>query len=84
MIPFLRFLEEGFHICNVVISHPTSDVFHQTFLQPPKAFAVTALGNGFEFTEKLSLTLLVHSNSASAFLQSVKGVTEKLLARQCA
>ena len=84
MIPFLRSLEKCFHIRQVVISYPTTDVFRQTFLQPKKAFAVTALGNGLDFTEKLFLTLLVHSYSASTFFQSVETVAEKLLARQCA
>ena len=83
MIPFLRSLEKGFHICQIVISYPTTDVFRQTFLQPKKAFAVTALGDGFEFTEELFLTLFVHSDSASAFSQSVETVAKKLLARQC-
>ena len=80
MIPFLRSLEKRFHICQVVISYPTTDVLRQTFLQPKQAFTITALCNRFEFTEKLSLTLLVHSNSASTFLQSVETVAEKLLA----
>ena len=84
MIPFFRSLEKGFHICQVVISYPTTDVFRQTFLQPKEAFAVTALGNGFYFTEKLFLTLLVHSDSASTFFQSVETIAEKLLACQCA
>ena len=84
MIPFFSSLEKRFHICQVVISYPTSDVFRQTLLQPKEAFAVTALGDGFEFTKKLFLTLLVHSYSASAFSQSVETVAEKLLACQCA
>ena len=84
MIPFFCSLEKGFHICQVVISYPATDVLRQTFLQPKEAFAVTALGDGFYFTEKLFLTLLVHSYSASTFFQSVETVTEKLLARQCA
>lgn len=84
MIPLLCYFEKLFHICQVVISYPTSNVFRHTFLQPKEAFAVTALGNGFDFTEKLFLTLLVHSYSASAFFQSVETVAEKLLARQCA
>ena len=80
MIPFLRSLEKCFHICQIVISYPTTDVFRQTFLQPKKAFAVTALGDGFEFTEELFLTFLVHSYSASIFFQSVETIAEKLLA----
>ena len=84
MIPLLRPLEKRFHICQVVVSHPASDVFRQTFLQPKEAFAVTAFGNDFEVTEKLLLTLLVHCKSASTFFQSVEGVAEKLLSRQCA
>lgn len=83
MIPFFRSLKKGFHICQVVISYPATDVLRQTFLQPKEAFAVTALGNGLDFTEKLFLTLLVHSYSASTFFQSVETVAEKLLARQC-
>ena len=83
MIPFLRSLEKCFHIRQVVISYPTTDVFRQTFLQPKKAFAVTALGNEFQFAKELLLTLLVHSDSASAFSQSVETVAKKLLARQC-
>ena len=79
MIPFLHFFEKCFHIRQVVISYPTTDVFRQTFLQPKEAFAVTALGNGFYFTEKLFLTLLVHNNSASTFFQSVETIAEKLL-----
>ena len=84
MIPFLRSLEKCFHICQVEISYPTTDVFRQTFLQPKEALAVAAFGNGFYFTEKLFLTLLVHSDSASTFFQSVETVAEKLLAYQCA
>ena len=84
MIPFFSSLEKRFHICQIVISYPTSDVFRQTLLQPKEAFAVTALGDGFEFTKKLFLTFRVHSYSASAFFQSVETVAEKLLARQCA
>ena len=84
MIPFLRSLEKCFHIRQVVISYPTADVIRQTFLQPKEAFAVAALGNGFDFTEKLFLTLLVHSNSASTVFQSVETVAEKLLACQYA
>lgn len=84
MIPFLRSLEKGFHICQVIISYPATDVLRQTFLQPKEAFAVTALGDGFYFTEKLFLTLFVHSYSASAFFQSVETVAEKLLACQYA
>lgn len=84
MIPFLCFFEKLFHICQVVISYPATDVFRQTFLQPKEAFAVTALGNGLYFTEKLFLTLLMHSETASAFFQSVECVAEKLLACQCA
>lgn len=80
MIPFLRSLEKRFHICQVVISYPATDVLRQTFPQPEKAFAVTALGDGLEFSEKLFLTLLVHSYSAFAFFQSVETVAEKLLA----
>ena len=79
MIPFFRSLEKDFHICQVVISYPTTDVFRQTFLQPKETVAVTALGNGFYFTEKLFLTLLVHNNSASTFFQSVETIAEKLL-----
>ena len=84
MIPFLRSLKKFLHICQVVISYPTTDVFRQAFLQPKEAFAVTALGNGFYFAKKLLLTLLVHSNSTSTFWQSVETIPEKLLARQCA
>ena len=84
MIPFFRSLDKGFHICQVVIFYPTSDVFRQTCLQPKEAFAVAALGNGLDFTEKLFLALRVHSYTASTFFQSVETVTEKLLARQCA
>ena len=68
----------------IVISYPTTDVFRQAFLQPKEAFAVTALGNGFYFMKKLFLTLLVHSNTASTFFQSVETIAEELLARQCA
>lgn len=83
MVPFLCFFEKVFHICYIVIPYPTTDVFRQAFLQPKEAFAVTALGNGLYFTEKLFLTLLVHSETASTFFQSVESVAEKLLARQC-
>ena len=82
MIPFLHFFEKCFHIRQVVISYPTTDVFRQAFLQPKEAFAVTALGNGFYFTEKLILTLRVNSNTASTFFQSVETITKKLLTRQ--
>ena len=37
MIPFLRSLEKRFHICQVVISYPATDVLRQTFPQPEKA-----------------------------------------------
>ena len=83
MIPFFRSLKKSFHICQVVINYPTADVFRQTLLQPKETFAVAAFGNGFYFTEKLFLTFLVHSDSASTFFQSVEAVAEKLLARQC-
>ena len=59
------------------------DVFRQSFLQPQEAFAVTTFGNGFDFTMKLIFTLLVHSETASTFFQSVECVAEKLLPRQC-
>lgn len=62
MIPFLRSLEKCFHICQIVISYPTTDVFRQAVLQPRLTFAVTALGNGFQFAKELLLTLLVHSD----------------------
>ena len=84
MIPFFSSLEKGFHICQVVISYPTADVFRQTLLQPKEALTVAALGNGLDFTEKLFLALRVHSYSASTFFQSVETVAEKLLACQCA
>ena len=80
MIPFFRSLEKSFHICQVVINYPTADVFRQTLLQPKETFAVAAFGNGFYFTEKLFLTLPVHSDSASTFFQSVETVAEELLA----
>ena len=45
-----------------------------------RTLAVAAFGNGFYFTEKLFLTLPVHSDSASTFFQSVETVAEELLA----
>ena len=59
---------------------PSADATLNKFLLPKEAFAVAAFGNGFYFTEKLFLTLLVHSDSASTFFQSVETVAEELLA----
>ena len=34
VIPSLGFFKECFHICQIVISYPTTDIFRQAFLQP--------------------------------------------------